>query len=125
MSTPPWWDHLAEGVVLIEGERVTALNAAAGRMLRVDPAWAAGQDLFHVLRNNRLEAVWRDGNEAELTLGDRSLKARKIVGGLLLEDVSGERRAAETAKGFSHTTCRPASSAATVRSWCVLCGVAT
>lgn len=98
MSTPPWWDHLAEGVVLIEGERVTALNAAAGRMLRVDPAWAAGQDLFHVLRNNRLEAVWRDENEAELTLGDRSIKARKIVGGLLLEDVSGERRAAETAR---------------------------
>lgn len=98
MSVPSWWDLLAEGVVLIEGERVTGLNAAAGRTLRVDPEWAAGKDLFHVLRNNRLEAVWRDGTEAELTLGERSVKARRIPSGLVLEDVTAERRASETAR---------------------------
>lgn len=89
---------MSEGIVLIEGERVTAINAAAGRILRVDPAWAAGRDLFHVLRNNRLEAVWRDETDAELTLADRSIKARRIPDGLVLEDVTAERRAAETAR---------------------------
>lgn len=98
MRAPSWWDLLSEGVVLIDAERVSALNAAAGTMLRVDPEWAAGRDLFHVLRNNRLEAVWRDGNEAVLTVAERTIKARRIPEGLLLEDVTAERRAAETAR---------------------------
>lgn len=93
-----WWDHVTDAVVLIDGDRVQAINAAAGELLGVDPAWAAGRGLFLVLRDSQLERVWRDGGETELTLGARAVVARRVPGGLVMRDVSDERRADELAR---------------------------
>lgn len=98
MSGIDWWDDLSEGLVLIEGNRVRGVNAAAARMLKIEQRWAEGKELFLVLRNHHLDNVWRDGGEAEIKLGESDIIASRISAGLLLRDVTNERKAATTAR---------------------------
>src|SRR5690625_1770637 len=92
------WDEVAEGVILIEGDTVTALNSAAARLLRVNREWAAGQPLFLVLRDHRLEAAWEERLTRVVELGEHFVEVRPTADGLLLRegtDRSEERRVGE------------------------------
>lgn len=93
-----WFDHLDEGVVLLEGENVARVNRAAARLLDVDPRLAAGSRPIAVLRDHRLEALaagvlaGAPGAAIEVDLNGRSVQAVPIAAGLLLRDRSGERQ---------------------------------
>lgn len=91
-----WWDALAEGVVLLAGDRVADLNAAAARLLDVDRARARGAVAIAVLRDHRLEAMWASGQGGELSLRSRMVRATVTRDGLVLEDITAlrEERAA-------------------------------
>lgn len=93
-----WWDALAEGVVLIEGDRVVDLNAAAAMLLDVDPARVRGATLITALRDHRLEQAWRDRVTVELELRARRVQLAPLPGALLLRDLTGQRRAEEDAR---------------------------
>lgn len=99
-SSGSWLDGLAEGVVLIEGDRVQWINAAAARLLGAEPAWAVGKRLITVVRDHRLEQVWSQGKETEVTLAGRSIRAVPLPGGLALRDLSDMREARESSKAL-------------------------
>ena len=103
MSTPtpsaePWFDALAEGVVLVVQGRVRALNAAAERYLEVDAARAVGAALIEVVRDHRIEAAHVERREVTLLTRGRWLEVVPTAGALLLRDVSVQRRAREDAR---------------------------
>jgi signal transduction histidine kinase len=92
------WDALAEGVVLVEGGRVTRLNAAAARYLQVEHLAVEGVPLISILRDHRMEAAFVEGRPIELLTRGRTLDVRPFPGGLILRDVSEARRAKEDAR---------------------------
>ncbi len=105
-QAPPWWDVLKEGVVLLGGESVLDLNLAAARLLDVDQDRARGAAAIGVLRDHRLEAMWRSGVGGEIELRSRSVRVTVFPGGLVFEDVSelrlGRRDASELLSVLSH-----------------------
>ena len=88
-----WWDALAEGVVLIDGERVAELNEAAARLLDVERDKARGAALIAVLRDHRLEEAWRRQAPTELELRGRRVALVPTPAALLLRDVTEGWRA--------------------------------
>lgn len=102
----PWWDFLKEGVVLLEGESVLDLNQAAARLLDADRERARGAAAIGVLRDHRLEAMWRSGVGGEIELRSKAVRVTAFPGGLAFEDVSelrlGQRDAAELLSVLSH-----------------------
>ena len=101
MSTPApeaWIDALAEGVVVVDGERVVALNAAAARFLDVDPERAVGAALITVVRDHRIERAFLDQVPIELLTRGRWLRVAVQEDALLLRDVSEQRRARDDAR---------------------------
>lgn len=97
-TPPPYFDALAEGVIVVRSGRVVRLNAAAGRFLEVEPAGASGAPLIGVLRDHRLEAVFVTGESAEIETRGRILRASATPECLLLFDLTDTRRAQETAR---------------------------
>lgn len=93
-----WWDALAEGVVLIEAGRVVDLNAAAARLLDVERTRARGAALIAVVRDHRLEEAWEQRRPTELEMRTRRVEVVPLESGLLLRDVTGRRRAEESAR---------------------------
>ncbi len=93
-----WTDALAEGVVWVDGGRVTQLNRAAAALLQVDPQRVIGAPLISVVRDHRIEAAATDGAPVELATRGRRLQVVPFTGGLLLRDVTEARRAAEDAR---------------------------
>ena len=120
-----WFEQLEEGVVLVDGGVVVALNAAAARLLDVDPGLARGARLITVLRDHRLEAAVAGAPGAanaatplEIDLNGRTVQAVSITGGLLLRDRSalrhGERDAQELLAVLSHELRTPVAAIAAV-----------
>jgi signal transduction histidine kinase len=95
---PPWSDALADGIVLVDGHRVLAVNAAAAAMLQVDPERAVGAALIAVVRDHRLEALRPEDGPREFATRGRHLEALAFAGGLRLRDVTLQRRAQEDAR---------------------------
>lgn len=108
-----WFDQLEEGVVQVSGGVVVRLNAAAARLLDVDPYLARGARLISVLRDHRLEAAaTTPGPPAtlagaassafptaiEIDLNGRTVEAVPISGGLLLRDRSATRQSERDAQ---------------------------
>lgn len=103
MSTPipspeAWFDALAEGVVRVSDGRVVALNAAAARLLEVEPERAVGATLIEVVRDHRIEAAFLEGHDLTLLTRGRWLEVVPLETALLLRDVSVQRRAREDAR---------------------------
>lgn len=102
MSTPTrpeaWFDALAEGVLQIDGEVVTALNEAAARYLEVDAARAVGAPLIEVVRDHRIEAAYLERRTLTVLTRGRWLEVFALPGALLLRDVSVARRARDDAR---------------------------
>ena len=98
MGLPAWSDALADGIVLVDGVRVLAVNAAAAGMLQVDPARSVGAALIAVLRDHRLEALRPEDGPREFETRGRRLEALAFAGGLRLRDVTPQRRAQEDAR---------------------------
>ncbi len=98
MVLPPWSDALADGIVLVAGGRVTAVNAAAAGMLQVDSERAVGAALIAVVRDHRLEVLRPADGPREFVTRGRHLEALAFVGGLRLRDVTALRRAQEDAR---------------------------
>ncbi|MDA0700187.1 MAG: ATP-binding protein [bacterium] len=90
-----WADALAEGVVLIAGDRVRALNLAAAEMLQVERARAVGAPLIAVVRDHRIEAAARDGVAIEIATRGCRLSVVPFSAGLLLRDVTEARAVAD------------------------------
>lgn len=117
-----WFEQLEEGVVQVNGGVVVRLNAAAARLLDVDPYLARGSRLISVVRDHRLEAVVTAAGLAaslsagsrpttvvdaiEIDLNGRTVQAVAFGGGLLLRDRSvarqSERDAQELLAVLSH-----------------------
>ncbi|MDZ7703591.1 MAG: ATP-binding protein [Trueperaceae bacterium] len=97
-ALPAWFDALEDGVITVSDGRVTALNRAAATLLQVDPAAVVGLPLIATVRDHRLEHIYLNGGEAELTARQRVLYVKALPGGLLLRDISAERRAQESAR---------------------------
>lgn len=95
---PGTLDALAEGVVLIDDDRVVALNAAAARILQTDAARALGAPLLGVLRDHRMEAAHVERRAVELEARGLVLRVTPFDGGLVLRDLTAERRAQEDAR---------------------------
>lgn len=93
-----WWDQLAEGVLLVRSGRVVDLNAAAARLLDVEPERARGAALISVVRDHRLEEAWATAQEVELEIRGRRVEVVPAAVGLLLRDVTERRRAEENAR---------------------------
>ncbi len=93
-----WWDSLSEGVVLLTGDRVVDLNRAAAALLDVDPARARGAAAITVLRDHRLEAMWRSGEGDELRLRSRMVAVTVTPFGLILDDKTELRGEQEGAR---------------------------
>jgi len=93
-----WWDFLTEGVVLLEGDRVLELNRAAATLLDVDPVRARGAAAISVLRDHRLEAMWRSGEGGELHLRTRTVAVTVTPFGLILHDETELRGEQEGAR---------------------------
>jgi signal transduction histidine kinase len=112
-----WADRLSEGVLLVAGGRVRWLNAAAGEMLGVGRERAVGAPLIAVVRDHRLERVALDATEDEVNVGARILRARPIPGGMVLTDISEQKRSKGAARALlavlSHELRTPAT---TIRS---------
>lgn len=108
-----WWDFLTEGVVLLEGDRVLELNRAAAALLDVDPVRARGAVAISVLRDHRLEEMWRSGSSGELHLRTRTVAVTVTPFGLILHDkteLRGEQEAArELLAVLSHELRTPVS----------------
>ena len=98
-----WIDGLAEGVVLIEGDRVVRINESAARLLGTDRAWAQGKRTIAVLRDHRLERALRFEETVEVRLAGRLVEAAPLPGGLALRDVTEARRAREEADALLAT----------------------
>jgi len=79
-----FWDAAFEGVVLHREGRVRALNAAAARLLGVEPQRVVGLPLIHALRDRRLLRLAEAGGEAALELRGRRVRARAGEGALFL-----------------------------------------
>jgi two-component system, OmpR family, phosphate regulon sensor histidine kinase PhoR len=94
------FDALAEGVVLVAGDRVARLNAAAATFLQVDRAAAQGAPLIAILRDHRMEAAVLERRPIELLTRGRTLELRPFPGGFLLRDVSEVRRAKDDARAL-------------------------
>jgi two-component system, OmpR family, phosphate regulon sensor histidine kinase PhoR len=92
------FEALAEGVVLVEDDRVTALNPAAARLLQVDRERAVGALLIAVLRDHRMERAFERGERIEVVTRGRTLQVEAFASGLLLRDVSAARRARDDAR---------------------------
>jgi signal transduction histidine kinase len=95
---PPWFDALAEGVVLVADGRVTALNRAAADLLQVDAERAVGAAVIAVVRDHRMERLRPEDGPRSLVTRGRHVQVRAFEGGLVLLDVTGERRAKEDAR---------------------------
>lgn len=93
-----WFDELAEGVVLIENNRVVRLNAAAAELLAVRRELAEGQPLFAVVRDHRIERVWEERKPEELSIRGRRIEVVPLSRGLALRDVEEQRLAADHAR---------------------------
>ena len=98
MSIPPYFDELAEGVIVVQGDRVVRLNAAAGKFLEVEPEGVKGAPLISALRDHRLEAVFLTGESSEIETRGRILRASATPECLILHDLSETRRAQESAR---------------------------
>jgi len=129
-----WFEQLEEGVVQVTGGVVVRLNAAAARLLDVDPYLARGARLITVLRDHRLEAaatapgqttasVAEASSDApsrttEIDLNGRTVQAVPLSGGLLLRDRSAirqsEREAQELLAVLSHELRTPVAAVAAV-----------
>lgn len=97
-AADPWFDAVADGVVVIEGGRVVRLNAAAAAMVGLDPARAIGAALIGALRDHRLEAAFHDGTPVEIVRRGRTVRVEPHPWGLVLRDVSEPRHAREEAR---------------------------
>ena len=93
-----WLDSLAEGVILVQRERVHYLNRAAATFLEVTPNYAVGLPLIGVVRDHRLERVFLEQGKTELETRGRVLQARTAPGVLILGDITELRRAQENAR---------------------------
>lgn len=91
-------DALSEGILLIEGGRVSYLNAAAAAFLEVDAASSTDLPLIAVLRDHRLERAYLKAERLECETRGRILQASPIPGGLSLVDITEQKRAEETAR---------------------------
>jgi len=94
----PWFDALADGVVLVERGRVAAINLAAARVLDVDRAWALHAPLIAVLRDHRLEEAAAGSEPSELDVRGKRLRVVPIRGGMVLQDLTALRRAESDAR---------------------------
>ena len=74
------------------------LNRAAATFLEVTPDYAVGLPLIGVVRDHRLERVFLEQGELELTTRGRTLRAKATLGVLTLHDLSDMRRAQENAR---------------------------
>lgn len=97
VQTPPWFDSLAEAVVLIKDGRVIRLNKSAARLLDVNPQ-VSDAPLIAVVRDHRLEEAYLSQQAVECETRGRWLLAVPITEGLLLRDVTEARRARESAR---------------------------
>lgn len=100
ISGSGWEDQLHEGVLLVEGTRVSWLNSRAGVLLGVERERAVGAPLIAVVRDHRLERVVLEQVEDEVVVGGRTLLARPVSGGMTLLDVTAARRASEDARSL-------------------------
>lgn len=91
-------DDLAEGVILVEGGRVSYLNAAAALFLEVNAVQSLGLPLIAVLRDHRLERAYTEHVVLECETRARILRAAPLLGGLSLQDLTDRKRAQETAR---------------------------
>jgi len=98
VALPEWAEALTDGVVLIEDEQVTVVNAAAADMLQIDRQRLAPRPLMAVLRDHRIEAAYSLQQQTELSTRGRHLVVVPFAGGLVLRDVTAQRRAVEEAR---------------------------
>lgn len=77
---------------------MTALNESAARLLDVDRLRVRGAALIAVVRDHRVEEAWTSGRRLELEVRGRSLEVVPVAAGLLLRDLTGRRRAEESAR---------------------------
>jgi len=95
---PPWAAHLEEGVVLLAGGLVVAMNDAAEELLKVPATHALGGPAIALLRDHRIEMAMRSGERFELVTRGRTLAILPFPEGFVIRDVSEERRASENAR---------------------------
>lgn len=93
-----WLHYLYEGVVLICDEKILFMNERAAEFLQVDIAHIENLSLLAILRDHRLEQVYRDKAQTRIETRGRVLEARGMAEGLLLRDVSSEERVKENAR---------------------------
>lgn len=93
-----WWDALAEGVLFIDAGTVIDLNAVAATLLDVERERARGAALIAVVRDHRIEEAWGALRTIELDLRSRRVRLVPMASGLLLRDVTDQRRAEESAR---------------------------
>ena len=91
-------DALEDGIILIDEGRVVAVNRAAVSFLDLRDEQAWNLPLIAVLRDHRLERVYLEGGDIELEAYGRVLHARAIPAGLVLRDLTSQRRAEENAR---------------------------
>ena len=87
-------DAIPHAVVIVTAGRVVRLNAAAERLFATTQDRALGRSLIEVVRDHRLESLAGGTATLELELGARTVLARGVADGLVLEDVT-ETRARE------------------------------
>jgi signal transduction histidine kinase len=85
-------DTLSEAVVWLENGVIKRLNRAAEELFVISSERANGRLPIEILRNFRLEQVALSGGEIELELGGRILRAHGVPGGLILEDITKEKK---------------------------------
>lgn len=95
-ETPSYFNDLSEGIILVEGGRVVAINKTAELFLNVSNIM--GSPLMGVLRDHRLEQALTEQREVEVERAGRHLLAKPIQGGLSLRDISAIKRSQETAR---------------------------
>jgi two-component system, OmpR family, phosphate regulon sensor histidine kinase PhoR len=95
---PAWFQDLSEGIILIENNRVLAINAAAAQLLGVSSPEVEGLPLIGVVRDHRLEQAYVEQREIEVEKAGHTLLAKPIHGGLLIKDLSKVKHAQEEAR---------------------------
>ena len=95
---PAWFQDLSEGIILLEKNRVVAINKAAAQLLGVSSHEAEGMPLIGVVRDHRLEQAYIEQREIEVEKAGRILLAKPINGGLSLKDISEVKHAQEEAR---------------------------
>ncbi len=85
-------DSLSEAVVWLRDGCVTKLNRTAEELFVIPSERASGRAAIEILRNFRLEQVALRGGEIELELSGKILRAKGVEGGLVLEDITQQRR---------------------------------